>query len=63
MVTLEEMKQKRKLKVLLKGPTAVGKTFTCMKIVDVVLKAGKKCLYLDHERSATEEIIKYFCST
>ncbi len=60
MVTLEEMKQKRKLKVLLKGPTAVGKTFTSMKIVDVVLKAEKKVLYLDHERSATEEIIKYF---
>lgn len=60
MVTLDEIKKKRKLKVLLKGQTAVGKTFTCMKIVDVALKAEKRVLYLDHERSAIEEIIKYF---
>lgn len=60
MVTLEEIKKKRKLKVLLKGPMGVGKTFTCMKIVDIALSAGKRVLYLDHERGAIEEIIAYF---
>ncbi len=60
MVTLEEMKKKMKLKLLLKGPTAAGKTFTCVKIMDVILKAEKRVLYLDHERSSILEIIKYF---
>lgn len=60
MVSLEEIKRKRKIKVLLKGLTATGKTYTCMKIVDALLKANKKILYLDHERGAIEEIINYF---
>lgn len=60
MVTLDEMKAKRKIKVLLKGLTGSGKTFSCMKIVDTALKAGKKVLYMDHERGAIEEILKYF---
>jgi len=60
MVSLEEIKQKRKIKVLLKGLTATGKTYTCMKIVDLLLKADKRVLYLDHERGAIEEIINYF---
>lgn len=60
MVTLDEIKAKRKIKMLIKGPTAVGKTYACMKITDAVLKAGKKVLYLDHERGAIEEIVRYF---
>lgn len=60
MVTLEEIKKKRKIKMLIKGPTAVGKTHACMKIVDTVLKSGKTVLYLDHEKGAIEEIIRYF---
>lgn len=60
MVTLEEIKKKRKMKVLLKGGSAVGKTFTCMKIVNIALQAGKHVLYLDHERGAIEEIVNYF---
>lgn len=60
MVTLEEMIQKKKIKVLLKGYTASGKTFTCIKVAEVALKAGKNVLYLDHERGSVDEIINYF---
>jgi hypothetical protein len=60
MVSLEDIKKKRKIKLLLKGGSAVGKTFTCIKIAHVALQAGKKVLYLDHERGAIEEIIHYF---
>ncbi len=60
MVSLEEIKAKRKLKILLKGSSAVGKTHACIKVADAVLKAGKKVLYLDHERGAIEEIVRYF---
>lgn len=60
MVTLEEIRKKRKIKVLLKGPFSSGKTFTCMKIVDVAIRAGKSVLYLDRENGSTEEIDNYF---
>lgn len=60
MVTLEEMKQKKKIKVLLKGYTASGKTFTCIKVAEIGLRAGKNVLYLDHERGSVDEIINYF---
>lgn len=60
MVTLEEIRKKRKIKVLLTGPFSSGKTFTCMKIVDVALRAGKKVLYLDRESGSIEEIETYF---
>jgi hypothetical protein len=59
MVTLTEIKAKRKLKVLLKGFTSVGKTHCCVKVADTALRAGKKVLYLDHERGSIEEIIRY----
>jgi len=59
MVTLEEIKAKRKLKVLLKGFTSTGKTHCCVKVVDTALRAGKRVLYLDHERGSIEEIIRY----
>lgn len=59
MVTLEEIKAKRKLKVLLKGFTSVGKTHCCVKVADTALRAGKRVLYLDHERGSIEEIIRY----
>lgn len=60
MVTLEDIRRKRKIKVLLKGPFASGKTFTCMKIVDVAIRAEKRVLYLDRESGSTEEIENYF---
>jgi hypothetical protein len=60
MVTLEEIRKKRKIKVLLTGPFSSGKTFTCMKIVDVALRAGKSVLYLDRESGSIEEIENYF---
>lgn len=59
MVTLEEIKAKRKLKVLLKGYTSVGKTHCCVKVADAALRVGKRVLYLDHERGSIEEIIRY----
>lgn len=59
MVTLEEIKAKRKLKILLKGGTSTGKTHCCVKVADTALRAGKKVLYLDHERGSVEEIIRY----
>lgn len=34
-------------------------TFTCTKIAEIAIKGGKKVLYLDHDRGATEEIKKY----
>lgn len=60
MVTLEEIRKKRKIKVLLTGPFSSGKTFTCMKIVDIAIRAGKRVLYLDRENGSTEEIDNYF---
>jgi len=60
MVTLEEIRKKRKIKVLLKGPFSSGKTFTCMKVVDIAIRAGKRVLYLDRENGSTEEIDNYF---
>lgn len=63
MVTLEEIKAKRKLKVLLKGYTSTGKTHCCVKVADTALRAGKKVLYLDHERGSVEEIIRYLESS
>jgi len=60
MVNLDDIKKKRKIKILLKGNTAVGKTFTCIKIAHIALQAEKNVLYLDHERGAIEEIINYF---
>jgi hypothetical protein len=60
MVTLEEIRKKRKIKVLLEGPFSSGKTFTCIKIVDIALRAGKKVLYLDRESGSIEEIENYF---
>ncbi len=60
MVTLDEIRAKIKIRLLLKGGSASGKTYTSMKIVNVALKADKKVLYLDHERSAAIEIGKYF---
>lgn len=60
MATLEEIRSKRKIKLLLKGLTSTGKTFTAMKIADIVLRAGKDVLFLDKEKGATEEIENYY---
>lgn len=59
MVSIEEMRAKRKLKILLKGFSSTGKTHCCVKVADTALRAGKKVLFLDHERGSVEEIIRY----
>ena len=34
-------------------------THCCVKVADTALRAGKRVLYLDHERGSVEEIIRY----
>lgn len=58
MVSKEELKRKYKLKILLRGPTGTGKTFSCVKIAAEVAGRGWKVLYLDHERGSSEELDK-----
>lgn len=58
MVSKEELRKKYKLKVLLRGPTGSGKTYTAVKIAEYVASKGWKVLYLDHERGSSEELEK-----
>lgn len=58
MVTREELRRSRKLKILLKGPTGTGKTYSCVKFAEYVSKKGFKVLFLDHEKGADEELEK-----
>lgn len=58
MVSKEELRKKYKLKVLLRGGTGTGKTFSAVKIAAYVASKGWKVLYLDHERGSSEEMEK-----
>lgn len=58
MVTREELRKSRKLKIMLKGPTGTGKTYTCVKFAEYVSNKGFKVLYLDQEKGADEELDK-----
>ena len=42
MVTRNELQKKYKLKILLRGPTGTGKTFSEVKIAEEVAKRGWK---------------------
>lgn len=58
MVTKDELRKKYKLKVLMRGPTGSGKTYSSVKIAGYVASKGWKVLYLDHERGSSEELDK-----
>lgn len=58
MVSKEELRKKYKLKVLLRGPTGTGKTYSVVKVAEYVASKGWKVLYLDHERGSSEELDK-----
>ena len=58
MVSKEELRKKYKLKVLLRGVTGTGKTYSAVKIAAYVASKGWKVLYLDHERGSSEEMEK-----
>lgn len=58
MVSKEELRKKYKLKILLRGPTGSGKTYSVVKIAGYVASKGWKVLYLDHERGSSEELDK-----
>lgn len=58
MVSKEELRKKYKLKILLRGPTGSGKTYSVVKIAAYVASKGWKVLYLDHERGSSEELEK-----
>lgn len=58
MVTREELRKRYKLKILLKGFTGSGKTFSAVKAAEEVARRGWKVLYLDNERSSEEELQK-----
>jgi len=58
MVTREELNRSYKLKIMLKGPTGSGKTFSAVKFAEYVASKGWKVLYLDHEKGADEELRK-----
>lgn len=58
MVTREELNRSYKLKIMLRGPTGSGKTFSCVQFAAYVAGKGWKVLYLDHEKGADEELRK-----
>lgn len=58
MVSKEELRKKYKLKVLLRGATGSGKTYSAVKIAEYVASKGWKVLFLDHERGSSEELDK-----
>jgi hypothetical protein len=58
MVTREELRRKYKLKILLRGATGSGKTYTAVRVAGYVASKGWKVLYLDHERGSSEELEK-----
>jgi len=58
MVTREELNRSYKLKIMLRGPTGSGKTFSCVKFAEYVANKGWKVLYLDHEKGSDEELRK-----
>ncbi len=58
MVSKEDLRKKYKLKILLRGPTGSGKTFSAVKLAAYVASKGWKVLYLDHERGSSEELDK-----
>lgn len=58
MVSKEELRKKYKLKVLLRGVTGSGKTYSAIKIAAYVASKGWKVLFLDHERGSSEEMEK-----
>ena len=58
MVTREELNRSYKLKIMLKGPTGSGKTFSVVKFAEYVASKGWKVLFLDHEKGSDEELKK-----
>lgn len=56
MVRRSELEAKIKEKLLLKGLSGVGKTYTVVKIVEAVVEAGKKVVFIDPEWGAEREL-------
>lgn len=58
MVTREELNRSYKLKIMLKGATGSGKTYSAVKFAEYVASKGWKVLFLDHEKGSDEELRK-----
>jgi hypothetical protein len=58
MVTREELDKSLNLKILLKGASGSGKSFTCAKIAGYVASQGWNVLYMDGEKGAVKELRK-----
>lgn len=56
MVTRDELQAKIKEKILLMGDSGVGKTYTCVRLANLVAGAGKKVVYIDPEFGAEREL-------
>jgi len=58
MVKLEELRKKVKEKILLKGFTGTGKTYTAVKIAEVLLERGEKVVAVDTEDGMGKDLLK-----
>lgn len=57
-VTREELDKSLSIKILLKGPSGSGKSFSCAKIAGYVAGLGWNVLYLDGENGSVRELMK-----
>lgn len=56
MTSQKELKEKQTIKILLKGNTATGKTYTACQIAKKVTEMEKVVQYVDNQKGATDEL-------
>jgi len=56
MVEKKELEKHRTLKILLKGATGTGKTYTACQIAKFLSEKGKKTFYIDNQKGASDEL-------
>lgn len=56
MTSQKELKEKQTIKILLKGNTATGKTFTACQIAKKVAEMGRTTEYIDNQKGAIDEL-------
>jgi len=59
MVEKKELEKHRTLKILLKGATGTGKTYTACQIAKFLSEKGKKTFYIDNQKGASDELANF----
>jgi len=59
MVEKKELEKHKTLKILLKGSTGTGKTYTACQIAKFLSEKGKKTVYIDNQKGASDELSNF----